>query len=115
MGAECRRERLDLRRIGREVLAEVDDTGEATVELAQQPVRGGPAEEPRPEDATDQPGDVGVGHPFTAPETRPPERRRCTRMKKIMTGIVMIVDAAMTEPQSLEFSPKNCLRPMATV
>ena len=36
-------------------------------------------------------------------------------MKKTITGMVMSVDAAMTDPQSLEWSPKNCFSPIATV
>src|SRR5699024_9725637 len=45
--------------------------------------------------------------PLTAPATRPLESLPCTRTKKIMTGIVMIVDAAITAPQSFECRPKN--------
>lgn len=56
-----------------------------------------------------------VGHSFTAPEVRPEARRRWTRTKKIITGTVMMVDAAMIAPQSLEWTPKNERRPIATV
>ncbi len=70
----------------------------ALAELAAEPVGEAPAEESRPEHPAHQPPQGGIEcgvHPLTAPATRPLERRRCTMTKKIMTGIVMIVDAAM--------------------
>ena len=46
-----------------------------------------------------------VGHPFTAPATRPARRRRWTSRKKARTGTVNSVEAAMIAPQSAPFRP----------
>src|SRR5690606_40802414 len=67
------------------------------------------AEETRPQHTVGKTSEL-VAHPLTAPATMPLARRRCTITKKIMTGMVMIVDAAMMLPQSLECRPKNDLR-----
>ena len=67
-------------------------------ELAAQPVGQLAPEVPGPEHRADEPTERWVvhgAHPLTAPATSPAERRRCTMTKKIMTGIVMIVEAAM--------------------
>src|SRR5690606_22392465 len=97
-----------------DVLREVHDAGEVVAQRLEQPCRRLGAEEPRPEHAVRE-TDERVGHPFTAPDTRPADRRRCTMTKKIMTGMVMIVDAAMMLPQSFECRPKNDFSPIATV
>src|SRR5690606_28559990 len=102
-----------------DVLAEVDDAGELVLQRVAQPdgsaiATQARAEESGPQHAVGEPGQV-VRHPFTAPAVMPLARRRCTMTKKIMTGIVMIVDAAMMLPQSLECRPKNDFRPIATV
>src|SRR5690606_37943744 len=107
------------RKIIGDVLAEVDDSRQVMLEGVTQPRRRvfslkARAEEARPQHAVGEADEV-VGHPFTAPATRPDDRRRCTMMKKIMTGTVMMVDAAMMLPQSLEYCPKNDFRPIATV
>ncbi|KZE90308.1 hypothetical protein AVP42_03056 [Agromyces sp. NDB4Y10] len=104
--------------VAAQVVREEHRAGESAVEVAAQPVGDGRAEEPRPQHAVDDGADGGIGgarHPFTAPATRPEASLRCTRTKNTITGTVMIVDAAMMAPQSLECSPKNCLRPIATV
>ncbi|WP_244857752.1 hypothetical protein [Agromyces archimandritae] len=51
-------------------------------------------EHARPEHAVRE-LEIGPAHPFTAPATRPLDRRRCTMTKKIITGTVMSVEAAM--------------------
>src|SRR5690606_31535156 len=102
------------RQVVADVLREVHHARQVVTELGEQPCRSLGAEETRPEDAVGKTCEL-VRHPFTAPETRPADRRRWTMMKKIMTGIVMIVEAAMMLPQSLECSPKNERRPIDTV
>ncbi len=47
------------------------------------------------------------GHPFTAPATSPPTSRRRTMRKKIITGIVYSVDAAMIGPHCAPPRPKK--------
>ncbi len=67
--------------------------------------------ERRDQDGVGQPGQGRVGvaspHPFTAPATRPPTRRRRTIMKKISTGMVYSVDAAMIGPHCAPPRPKK--------
>ena len=96
--AELGRERRTLGVVA-EVVREQHRAGEAAVgELPSQPRGQRPAEEPRPEHSAHERPEGRVVrrvHPLTAPATSPLERRRCTMTKKIMTGIVMIVDAAM--------------------
>src|SRR5690625_3790895 len=53
--------------------------------------------------------------PFTAPAVIPWARLRWTSTKKITTGRVMIVEAAMIGPQSAEFWVKKVRRPTPTV
>src|SRR5690625_7866482 len=53
--------------------------------------------------------------PFTAPAVRPLARLRWTSTKKITTGRVMIVEAAMIGPQSAEFWVKKVRSPTPTV
>src|SRR5690606_1269846 len=106
-GAQCGQVLAD-------VLREVDHAGQVGAQLRQEPRRGLRSEEPRPQHAVGETSEL-VRHPFTAPETSPAARRRCTMTKKIMTGIVMMVDAAMMLPQSFECSPKKDFRPIATV
>src|SRR5205809_5954 len=48
---------------------------------------------------------VVTGHPFTAPAVSPVVIRRWTIRKKMMTGIAMIVDPAITPPQSVPRAP----------
>ncbi len=73
--------------------------------------RGLVAGEGRDQDGVGQPVQGGVGvaglHPFTAPATRPPTRRRRTIMKKISTGIVYRVEAAMIGPHCAPPRPKK--------
>src|SRR5690606_35005026 len=115
-GMDLRAERGEV--IG-DVLPEVHHAGEILLERIAQP-RGcaftveARADEPRPQHAVGEAGEL-VRHPFTAPAVMPLARRPWTMTKKIMTGIVMMVDAAMMLPQSLECRPKNDFRPIATV
>jgi len=96
------------------VRAEEGNPGQAPRECLQYPAGSGGPGEGRDEDRVGQPdqrrvqaGARGrvVAHPFTAPATRPPARRRRTSRKKAMTGIVNSVDAAMIGPHWAPFLP----------
>ncbi len=99
-------------RLALDVRAEDRDPGQALAQRGQHPARRGEPGERRDQQGVGQPGQRGVGdgvgsHPFTAPATSPPTSRRRTTRKKIITGIVYKVDAAMIGPHWAPPRPKK--------
>ena len=77
-----------------------DDAAEPLVEPAPDPVgRVGPSNLGKMQ--ADASRSEVRAHPFTAPAVSPKAILRCTRRKKMTTGIAVSVDAAMSPPQSV--------------
>src|SRR5699024_6767159 len=91
------------------VLGEEDHAGEVLAQGARHPAGEASAGKAGHEDS------VGDAHPFTAPADNPETRLRCTATKKMITGTVMRVEAAMIGPQSALCWPKKRWSPIATV
>ena len=94
------------------VRPEQGDAGQAFRQRRADPLGRLRAGKRRYEDCVGSPaqGWVGcklLGHPFTAPATSPPTSLRRTIRKKITTGIVYIVDAAMIGPHCAPPRPKK--------